>query len=101
MADISTLITKVNEAVRGEEVRDAITAALEAINSNGGTAYTLGGHPASFFAKQTDMDQILPYDEEPRAESNRTVSSGGIYSYIESKIGHTLDVINYGEGNTD
>ena len=92
MADISGYIQIIERAVRGEDVRDAILASLEALNTSESTAYTLNGHPASYFAKQSDMDKILPMDTEPRANSQRPVTSGGIYTYL-TKLGTALDTI--------
>lgn len=93
MADISAYIAAIERASRGEEVRDAIIAAINVINKNGNTAYELNGHPDSYFAKQSDMDKILPLDAEPRAGSGRAVSSGGIYNYLE-KVATAIDTIN-------
>lgn len=93
MADINEDIIKIISSVRGEDVRDAIVDALNKLNSSDSTAYTLNGHPASYFATQQDMERILPLDTEPRENSTRAVSSGGIYDYLE-KLGDILDGIN-------
>lgn len=93
MADISGYLTTIERAIRGEDVRDAVLASLNILNTSDSTAYTLNGHPASYYAKQSDMDKILPMDTEPRANSQRPVSSGGIYDYL-TKLGNALDVIN-------
>lgn len=53
MADISGYIRIINEAEKGEAVRDAITGALEEMNTYGGNASTLENHPASYFATAT------------------------------------------------
>lgn len=53
MADISGYIRIINEAEKGEAVRDAIIGALEEMNTYGGNASTLENHPASYFATAT------------------------------------------------
>lgn len=93
MADISTYISTINTAIRGEDVRDAILECLKVLSSSESTAYTLNGHPASFFATQSDMDRILPMDEEPLEGSTRPVSSGGLYTYL-TKLIEIIDGIN-------
>lgn len=93
MADISNYLRAIEGAARGEEVRDAILGALNTLNTEGSTAYTLNGHPSSYFAKQDDMDKILPLDSEPVAGSTRAVSSGGLYNYM-MKVMNAIDTIN-------
>lgn len=93
MADIKGYTEAIISSVRGEDVRDAIIGALNALNSSESSAYRLNGHPASYFATQQDMERILPLDTEPRENSTRAVSSGGIYDYL-TKIGDILDGIN-------
>lgn len=93
MVDISSYILVIENAVRGEDVRDAIIDALDAMNHGTTTAYTLNGHDAAYFAKQSDMDSILPLDTEPRAGSTRAVSSGGLYNYLLN-FASAIDTIN-------
>lgn len=93
MVDISSYISVIENAVRGEDVRDAIIGALDAMNHGTTTAYTLNGHDASYFAKQSDMDKILPLDSIPTEGSQRGVSSGGLYTYLTNLI-TLIDSIN-------
>lgn len=83
---IQYYINMINTAVRGEDVRNAIVALLELANSSGTNAYTLNGLSADKFAKQSDMDQILPLATEPTENGTRPVSSGGLYSYLQNLI---------------
>lgn len=82
MADIKDYIKRIESAVRGEDVRDAIVAVLELINDGEANAFTLNGHPANYFAKQEDMDKILPIAQEAIAGNQRPISSGGVYDIL-------------------
>lgn len=67
MADISNQIKQLETAARGEQVRDAIIDAIEAINDQGGNANTLDGHPAEDFVTATALanainDMATPID---------------------------------------
>lgn len=92
MADISEYIKRIEQAIRGEDVRDSIIAILEMLNDGNNNAYMLNGHPSSYFATQEDMDQILPLAEEAILGSQRAISSGGVYNII-SKIIDALTTI--------
>ena len=59
MADISGYTRIISEAERGEGVRDAIVDALEAMNTYGGNASTLEGHPASYFATASLFSTLI------------------------------------------
>lgn len=87
MADVTSqlkdIIQRINTAVRGEDVRDAIIEAINLLKTGDGNAYSLNGHPATYFATQDDMDKILPMDATPTRYSQRTVSSGGIFDYLD------------------
>lgn len=93
MNNIDGYISTINSAIRGEDVRDAIVGALTQINRNDSNAYTLNGHPASHFAKQSDMEQVLPLDYYPTENSMRGVTSGGLYNMFED-VGRVIDRIN-------
>lgn len=96
MADISTQIQNIQEASRGEQVRDAIVAALLAVNNKGGNAYQLDNHDASYFATQADLHAlqiaVLPMDAEPTENSTKPVTSGGLYTVL-GDIAGALDAI--------
>lgn len=93
MADIKGYTEVIISSVRGEDVRDAIIGALNTLNSSESSAYTLNGHPASYFAKQSDIERILPLDTTPTEFSTRPVSSGGLYDYM-TKLIDIIDQIN-------
>ena len=52
MANISSHIAAIQSASRGEQVRDAIVDALNAVNNQGGNASELDGYPADDYAKK-------------------------------------------------
>ena len=83
---IQYYINMINTAVRGEDVRTAIVELLKLANSSGTNAYTLNGLSADKFAKQSDMDQILPLATEPTQNGTRPVSSGGLYTYLQELV---------------
>ena len=86
MADVTSqlkdIVQRINTAVRGEDVRDAIIEAINLLKTGDGNAYSLNGHPATYFATQDDMNKILPMDATPTQYSQRPVSSGGIYEVL-------------------
>lgn len=82
MADIKDYITRIESAIRGEDVRDAIVAVLELINNGDANSFTLNGHPASYFAKQEDLDALLPIAQEAIAGNQHPISSGGVYDIL-------------------
>lgn len=99
MQDIKNFLNQINSAVRGEDVRDAILACLEVLNQASTNAYTLNGHPASFFATTADVENIqreisnIELDTYPQAGSSRGITSGGVYSYmteIDNALGRIL-----------
>lgn len=53
MANISSYISAIETASRGEQVRDAIIQALNAMNNQGGNASSLDGHAADDYALKT------------------------------------------------
>ena len=53
MANISSYISAIEFASRGEQVRDAIIQALNAMNNQGGNASSLDGHAAGDYALKT------------------------------------------------
>lgn len=73
MANISALISIIQQAARGEDVRDAIADALEAMNSEIPDADEIGDMLASVY------------------DPNDTVSdAGGIEAYVAAAIGTAI-----------
>lgn len=94
MADLSTYISVIEKASRGEAVRDSIINALNAINSQGvSNAISLDGHPASDFVLVADMYNGKHFDSTPTQGSKKAVTSGGLYSVL-GDIASALDTIN-------
>lgn len=92
MADISTYIQQIETAARGEEVRDSIVNALNAINESalgvfddtptaGSTnAVTSQGIKAAIDAKQ----DALTFDDAPVENSDNPVKSSGLYEALQN-----------------
>lgn len=80
--DVKYWLNIINTATKGEDVRDAIIRLLEIANTGVGNAYTLNGHPASDFALQSQMDDILPLDNEPKLNGTHPLASGGLYDFF-------------------
>ena len=59
MADISSYISAIETASRGEAVRDAIINALDAINTSGGNASSLGGLSYSSYVTTTQLNGVV------------------------------------------
>ena len=90
MADISTYIRIIELAARGEEVRDALVDSLTAIN-NGipGTVeglLTAANARGDFIGPQGPKGDPpeLTYDAQPTANSTNLLTSGAVYSALES-----------------
>ena len=90
---IQYYINIINTAVKGEDVRNAIIELLKMANGSGVNAYTLNGLSADMFAKQSDMDQILPLATQPTENGTKPVSSGGLYNYLRNGIVQSINII--------
>lgn len=82
MADLSEHFAKIRAANNGAEIRKPIADAFRAFSEQGKDVSYLGGVDDTFFAKQTDMAKLLPFDSVPRSKSTKFVKSGGIFSII-------------------
>lgn len=92
MADISSYIVDIELASRGEEVRDAIIGALNAINESAlgvfddtptegsSNAVTSDGIYDALVQKQDK----LTFDDEPTEDSDNPVKSGGLYDALQN-----------------
>lgn len=96
MADISSYVAQIEVASRGEDVRDAIIDALEAINDgsawNGDDVPTEGSsHPitsgGAYNALARKQDK-LTFDSTPAQNSPNPVTSGGIYEALQHVEGN-------------
>ena len=109
MADISSYTRKIKNASPGEEVRDALIDVLKLLNNMGGDVSNLNGHPASYFAKYQDMQNVLIKvnealgssmkndDAVPTNEGNEryeVLTSGQIYKAVDA-ISDILEEINH------
>ena len=95
MADISAYISAIERASRGEEVRDSIIQALNAINTQGGNAATLDGHPGSDYALKEWVREYM--NEQLSGIDKRYALKTWVESYVSEivgDIGQTLDGIN-------
>lgn len=98
MANISTYIAQIESASRGEEVRDSIINALNAINNavgsgGGGSGGTIDN---SMLLDVFDTGKIGTadiYDSVPVQNSKRAVESGGLYTLL-GNIESVLNTIN-------
>lgn len=97
--DVNYYIDQINAAVRGEDVRSAIIALLEMANSGAANAYTLNGLTSDAFARQSDMEQILPLRTDPEVPAEpteggtRPISSGDLYTYLTENIIEAINKI--------
>lgn len=96
-ANISTYIAQIESASRGEEVRDSIINALNAINNAAGSGTGSGGGldtAALFDVFDTGkIGSANIYDSTPKQGSKRAVESGGLYTLL-GNIEALLDRIN-------
>ncbi len=86
MAEISGYVEKINAAKNGAEARQPIAEALNILNTQGRETDKLSDYNGSYLetdlARQSEMGKILPMDRYPRKNSNKLVTSGGIWSII-------------------
>ena len=96
MADISTYVAQIEVASRGEDVRDAIINALEAIND--GSAWSGDDVPTegssrpitsggAYNALERKQDK-LTFDSTPAQNSRNPVTSGGVYEALQNVEGN-------------
>ena len=96
MADISTYLQQIRDAQNGHVARKPIVDALNAVNTNGPDASSLGGHDAAEYVGKSELNQILAgysidIDDELKAGSNNPATSNAIYKYFGSN-----DYLNFG-----
>ena len=91
MADISREIEQIEVASRGEEVRDALISALNAVNGdsiwNADDTPTEGStHPITsggVFTALAGKEDKLRFDTVPTQNSGNPVTSGGVYDALQ------------------
>lgn len=98
MANITTYIAQIESASRGEEVRDSIINALNAINNAVGAGSGGGSGNLDTAALFDVFDSGMigsanVYDSTPKQGSKRAVESGGLYTLL-GNIESLLDRIN-------
>lgn len=99
MANISTYIAQIESASRGEQVRDSIIKALQAINTAveaGGGSGSGGGLDNVALLDVFDTGKIGAadiYDSTPIQNSPRAVTSGGLWILL-GNISALLDNLN-------
>lgn len=97
MANISTYIAQIESASRGEEVRDSIINALNAINKTAESASGSGGSIDNAALANVFETGLIGtksiYDSTPKQGSKKAVESGGLYTLL-GNIEALLDRIN-------
>lgn len=93
MADINGYIRQIETATRGEQVRDAIIGALNTINS-GGNVLSLNGISANKFITKDEWDAVFPLNTSVVDDSERGVTSDGIYEKLKQIADKVDEVIN-------
>jgi len=76
------LIEEVNKAATGAEIRLPLINVFKEIFENGKNAEYLNSHSWEFFAKQSDMAKLIPYDTwatKPKKDSTKLVVGGTIF----------------------
>ena len=102
MADISSYVTQIRNAKRGEAVRDAITNALKTMNRDGINARRLSGRPLSYFATAESVNNAFLtglYEGKNVIEtsvvkgSTKPVQSGALYDLLEDLSTQFTDLL--------
>lgn len=89
MADISKYLSDIESSIHGDDIRDAIIQAIEAINQST-TVQRLNGMLSTAFVTKDDFDKVAPLLSYIDAESEKGVQSNAIYSKIIEII-NTID----------
>lgn len=81
MGDISDYSSIINNAARGEDVRDAIVSALNIVANSAENAKKLGGKTSDYYAKYSELKPFA-YDNKPTEGSTSLVRGSGIYTFF-------------------
>lgn len=88
MADINSYCSQIEEAERGEVVRDSIVDAMKNMKEEGINVKALSGRKIDNFAKYTEVNAAFidgkynkksVYETDIKKNSNRAVTSGALY----------------------
>lgn len=100
MANISTYIAQIESASRGEQVRDSIIKALQAINTvveagggEGGSGGSLDNAALLDVFETGKIGTADVYDTTPTQNSPKAVTSGGLWILL-GNINALLDNLN-------
>lgn len=101
MADITTELNAIEQAARGEEVRDSIIDAFNKLNDEGiDNCLTLDDHPASYFASAQSVNNLVPTSH--LVYINPGDWDNGAYSFEAQFPSDTYDIyIQPGPGTTE
>lgn len=91
MANITSELIAIEQAARGEEVRDSIIDAFNKLNDDGvDNCYNLDDHPASYFATAQSLNNLIPTSS--LIYINPTDWDNGIYSFESQFPSDTYDI---------
>ncbi len=104
MADISRFTDQIQNAPRGEVVRDSIIGSIKEMATKGITAKQLSGQPVTKFCTFKECSKAFItgklkgrklYDDKPYVNSKKTVESKGLYNIfkdIHQGLNKILDI---------
>lgn len=91
MANITSELIAIEQAARGEEVRDSIIDAFNKLNDEGvDNCLSLENHPASYFARAQDLSNLVPTSH--LVYINPGDWSDGVYSFESQFPSDTYDI---------
>ena len=91
MANIETELIAIEQAARGEEVRDSIVEAFMKINSDGiDNCLSLNDHPDTYFARAQDLNGLIPTSH--LVYINPGDWNDGVYSFESQFPSDTYDI---------
>lgn len=82
MANLTKQLEGISNAFTGAEIRNPLAEAFRILNEEGKDTATLNLKDDTYYAKQSDMGSLLPFDSVPKEKSTKLVTGGGIFAII-------------------
>lgn len=105
MTEMEKLEEAINAAKTGADIRMPLVDAFTYLFETGRDVGTIETHPASYFAKQDDMNRLIPFDNwttQPKIISEKLVAGGVIFNFIgdaDASILRVREIIAHGKQN--
>lgn len=85
MDELSSIIAEIQQAKTGSEIRNPLVNAFKWVFEHGRNVQYLNTHDSDYYAKQSDMAKLLPFDNwarRPSSDSQKLVTGATIYATL-------------------